>query len=144
LKLALSPAYHHHSMYNLIDEWPKAFKESEEYKLITEDELCTKQFGMGFLFDVQTKLANKMLHQASKIEQPVLIIHGQQDIIALPESSNLILDKLPTANKSLRMFEGEGSNHWFYQSIIPKMGSTYSLEKKRTVSSYVSDWLKKN
>ena len=122
----------------------KPFKESEEYKLITQDELCTKQFGLGFLFWVQIKLANKMLHQASKIEKPVLIIHGQQDIIALPESSQLILDKLPTTNKTLRIFEGEGANHWFYQSIIPKMGPTYSLEKKRTVSNYVSDWLTKN
>ena len=26
LKLALSPAYHHHSMYNLIDEWPKTIQ----------------------------------------------------------------------------------------------------------------------
>ena len=144
LKLALSPAYHHHSMYNLIDEWPQTFKESEEYRLITEDNLCTKEFGLGFLFDVQTKLANKMTHNASRIEKPVLIIHGEQDIVALPESSKIILDKLASADKSLHMFEGEGANHWYYQSIIPKMSSTYDLEKKRTVSTYVNDWLKKH
>jgi alpha-beta hydrolase superfamily lysophospholipase len=144
LKLALSPAIHHHSMYNLIDEWPKIFKESEEYQLITNDNLCTKEFGLGFLFDVQTKLANKMTQNASKIEKPVLIIHGEQDIIALPESSKIILDKLASVDKILHTFEGEGANHWIYQTIIPKMGSTYDLEKKKAVSTTVKDWLNKH
>ena len=143
LKILFSSAYHHHSMYDLVDEWPKVFKESEEYKLITEDELCTKQFGLGFLFNVQTKLADKMVPNASKIEKPVLIIHGQEDVIALPESSKIILSKVSSSNKTLHFFEGEGADHWFYQSLIPKMSSRYDLEKKRTVSAFVSDWLAK-
>ena len=142
LKIVLSPAYHHHSMFNLIDDWPQAFKESEEYKLISQDELCTKEFGLGFLFEVQTKLANKMLNNAEKIEKPVLIMHGDQDIVALPESSRMILDKLASKDKNLHMFEGEGADHWYYQSIIPAMSSKYDLEKKRTVSNVVNNWLK--
>ncbi len=144
LKIVLSPAYHHHSMFNLIDDWPQAFKESEEYKLISQDELCTKEFGLGFLFEVQTKLANKMLNNAEKIEKPVLIMHGDQDIVALPESSRMILDKLGSKDKNLHMFEGEGANHWYFQSIIPTMSSKYDLEKKRTVSNVVNNWLKKH
>lgn len=50
LKLVLSPIVSLHSTYDLIDMWPQTFKESEEYKLISEDELCTKTFGLGFLF----------------------------------------------------------------------------------------------
>jgi len=142
LKIAFSPSINHHSMYNLIDEWPQAFRESEEYTLISEDPLCTKMFGLGFLFNVQTKLANKMLQNASKIDKPVLLVHGDSDLIALPNSSKRILEKFPSGDKSLREFDG--ADHWFYQSIIPTMGSKYTLEQKRTVSTCVKDWLKQH
>jgi alpha-beta hydrolase superfamily lysophospholipase len=139
LKVALAPRIGHHSMYNLIDEWPKAFRESEVYQLISQDPLCTKTFGLGFLFNVQTKLANKMLQNASKIEKPVLLIHGDIDIIALPNSSNRIIEKLASKDKNLKVFQG--ADHWFYQSIIPQTGSKYSLEQKREVSGAVKNWL---
>ena len=94
LKIAVSPRIAHHSMYDLIDKWPQAFRESEEYRLISQDELCTKEFGLGFLFNVQTKLANKMLQNASKVQLPVLLIHGDSDIVALPHSSKVICKNL--------------------------------------------------
>jgi alpha-beta hydrolase superfamily lysophospholipase len=141
LKVALAPRIQHHSMYNLIDEWPKAFRESEEYKLISQDELCTKEFGLGFLYNVQFKLANKMLQNASKIEKPVFLMHGDSDIVVLPNSSKLIMDKLASKDKTLHMFEG--ADHWFYQSIIPQMGSKYTLEQKKAVSGAAKDWIKK-
>ncbi len=141
IKLVFSSIIEHHSMYDLIDKWPQAFREGEEYKLISEDELCTKVFGLGFLFELQTKLANKMLHYASKIEKPVLLIHGDADIIALPEGSNKIMEKLASDDKKLQMFPG--ADHWLYQSIIPKMSSKYSLEQKKQVSNTVNNWLEK-
>ncbi len=140
LKLVLSPIYHHHSVYNLIDEWPQEFKLSEEYKLITEDELSTKEFGLGYLFDVQTKLANKMSDNASRIEKPVLLMHGDSDVIALPKSSEELRDKLASKDKELHFLPG--ADHFFYQSIIPRMSSRYDVEKKRTVSQVAEDWLK--
>ncbi|MCL4429441.1 MAG: lysophospholipase [Chloroflexi bacterium] len=140
LKVAVAPRIGHHSMYDLIDEWPQAFRESEEYKLISQDELCTKEFGLGFLFNVQTKLANKMLQNASKIEKPVLLIHGDSDIVALPSGSNSIFAKLASKDKTLHTFAG--ADHWFYQSIIPTTSSKYSLDQKRTVSIVAKDWLK--
>ncbi len=140
VKLVLSPAYHHHSMYDLIDEWPQEFKESEEYKLIAEDPLCTKEFGLGYLFDAQTKLTNKMTHNAEKVERPVVLIHGDSDIVALPKSSETIREKLKSEDKAIYTFEG--ANHWFYESIIPRMGTKYDMEKKRMVSARVKAWLK--
>lgn len=139
-KLALSPIYHHHSMFNLIDKWPEEFKASEEYKLLSQDELATKEFGLGFLFEVQTKVSNKMPDNATKITTPVLQLHGDSDIIALPQSSKAINEKLATADKQLIMFPG--ADHFLYQSIIPSMGSKYDVEKKRTVSGPVKDWLR--
>jgi acylglycerol lipase len=140
LKVALAPRIQHHSMYDLIDHWPQAFKESEEYLLITQDGLCTKEFGLGYLFNVQTKLANKMPSHAEKIEKPALLLHGDSDIVALPNSSKIIFDKLASKDKTLHMFQG--ADHWFYQSIIPTMSTKYTIEQKRTVSSEVKNWLK--
>jgi len=142
LKLVLSPVVSHHSMYDLVDMWPQGFKESEEYKLISEDELCTKKFGLGFLFSLQTKLANKMLQNASKTQKPVFIIHGDVDIIACPNSSNLIMEKLSSNDKNLEILPN--ADHWLYQSIIPTMSSKYSTEKKTEVSLKVKNWLEKH
>ena len=142
IKIAFAPVIQHHSMYDLIDKWPQAFKEGEEYKFISEDELCTKVFGLGFLFELQTKLANKMLHNASKVEKPIFLIHGDADIIALPQSSNLIMEKLASNDKNLQVFHG--ADHWFYQSIIPKMGAKYSKEQKMEVPAVVKNWLEKH
>jgi acylglycerol lipase len=139
VKLVFSPIIEHHSMYDLIDKWPQAFRESEEYKLISEDELCTKVFGLGFLFELQTRLANKMSHYAQKIEKPALLIHGDADIVALPESSKKLMEKLASKDKTLQTFPG--ADHWLYQSIIPKMSSKYSLEQKNHVSNAVKNWL---
>lgn len=139
LKVAAAPRIQHHTMYDLIDKWPEAFRKSEEYKLISEDELCTKVFGRGFLYNVQTKLANKMAEYASKVNKPVQLMHGNSDIIALPSSSSRLMEKFSSIDKNLHMF-GD-ADHWFYQSIIPKMSSKYSLEQKRTVSAVVNDWL---
>ncbi|MDW5563442.1 MAG: alpha/beta fold hydrolase [Methanomassiliicoccus sp.] len=140
LKLALSPVYHHHSMYNLIDEWPQTFKVSEEYQLISDDPLSTKIFGLGYLFDAQTKLTNNMPHNASKVNNPVLLLHGDKDVIALPKSSEDIRDKLESDDKRIQTFEG--GDHWLYQSIIPNMGSKYNPEVKRKVSVPAREWLK--
>ena len=139
VKLVFSTVIQHHSMYDLIDKWPQAFRESEEYKLISEDEFCTKVFGLGFLFDLQTKIANKMIHNASKIEKPVFLIHGDADIIALPESSNKIMDKLASKDKNQQIFHG--ADHWLYQSIIPKMSAKYTMEQKSEVSAAIKNWL---
>jgi alpha-beta hydrolase superfamily lysophospholipase len=140
-KVVLSPVVSSHSMFDFIDKWPEAFKEGEEYKLISDDELCTKNFGLGFLFSLQTRLANKMLHYASKIVKPVLVIHGDADVIALSESSNQLMEKLASNDKTLKIFPG--ADHWFYQSIIPTMSSKYTLEQKKEVSSTVESWLEK-
>jgi len=120
----------------------QAFREGEEYKFISEDELCTKVFGLGFLFELQTKLVNKMLQNASKIKKPVFLIHGDADIVALPESSNKIMEKLASNDKNLQVFHG--ADHWLYQSIISKMSSKYSLEQKTEVSAAAKNWLEKH
>lgn len=139
LKVVAAGHIQHHQMYDLIDKWPQPFRESEEYKLISSDELCTKMFGLGFLLNVQTKLANKMLDNSSKINKPTQLIHGNSDIVALPSSSNRILEKLASSDKNLHLFPG--ADHWLYQSIIPTMSAKYTLEQKQTVSNIVKNWL---
>jgi len=51
------------------------------------------------------------------------------------------MDKLASKDKTLQMLAG--ADHWFYQSIIPQMGSKYTLEQKKTVSGAVKDWIGK-
>ncbi len=137
LKL-LSP----HSMYDLLGIWPKAFKDSEEYKLITQDPLCTPVFGVGWLLSLQTKLANKILANSSKIAIPTLVIQGGQDIIALPVGAKKVMENLAARDKTMRNFDG--ADHWFYHTIIPKASNRYTDQQRSEVTSVVVDWLRKH
>ncbi len=128
-----------HSTYNLLDTWPKAFKDSEEHRLIAGDELCTAVFGVGWLLSLQTKLANKIVANASRTVKPALIIQGGADIIALPGGAKMVLDKLATRDKVLRSFDD--ADHWFYQTIIPKATAMYTDEKRSEVSAVVVEFL---
>lgn len=128
-----------HAVYDLLDKWPQAFKESEEFKLLAGDDLCTRKFGIGWLLDVQTKLANKMLPNASRFSQPVLVIQGDADIIALPVGSKRLMERLASKDKTMRMFEG--ADHWFYHAIIPTVGPRYDPQKRKMVSDAVGEWL---
>jgi hypothetical protein len=69
-----------------------------------QDELCTKEFGLGYHFNVQTKLANKMPQNAAKIQLPVLLLHDDSDIVALPTSSKIIFKKLASLDKKTSIY----------------------------------------
>jgi alpha-beta hydrolase superfamily lysophospholipase len=138
-ELPFQSVFEPHHMFDLLDHWPQAFKESEEYRLITQDELCTEKFGVSWLVNVQTKLANKMLNNASIIDKPTLVLHGETDIIALPEGAKKLIEHLKTQDKTLQTFGG--ADHWFFQALIPTASSKYSDEARQTVSKVVKDWL---
>ena len=137
--LPFESVFEPHRMFDLLDDWPQAFKESEEYRLLTQDELCTKVFGVGWLVNVQTKLVNKMLGNASKIHKPTLVLQGNVDIIACPEGATQVMNRLKTEDKTLKTFEG--ADHWFFHALIPTASNRYSDEQRMTVSKVVSDWL---
>ncbi len=128
-----------HSMYNLLDRWPEAFKKSEEFRLISGDELCTTKFGVGWLLSLQTSLANKMLQNSAGLTKPALVLQGDIDIIALPSGARKLIERMTTKDKSLREFKG--ADHWFYHSIIPKPSAKYDMARKMEVSSVIIDWL---
>ena len=139
IELPLESVFEPHHMFDLLDEWPQVFKESEEYGLLTGDELCTKNFAVGWLVNVQTKLANKMLSNASKIDKPALVIQGDADVIACPQGAVQVMDHLKSSDKMLRTFVG--ADHYFFQALIPSVGSRYSVEARLSVSGVVRDWL---
>ena len=128
-----------HSMYNLLDRWPEEFKRSEEFKLITADDLCTGKFGVGWLLSLQTGLANKMLQNSSKLTKPALVLQGDSDIIALPSGVKKLNERMTINDKSFREFKG--ADHWFYHAIIPRPSARYELAKKKEVSSAIAEWL---
>ena len=127
------------TLYDFVDKWPRAFRESEEYRLLTADPLCTKEFGVRWLVSVQRTLANKALECASRIEEPTLVIQGEQDIIALPSGARKLMERVTARDKSLRTLPD--ADHWFYHAIIPNIGSKYALEQRRQVSDTIRSWL---
>ncbi len=140
IKFPFLKLFRPHSMYRLLDVWPQAFKDSDEYKLITQDPLCSAAFGVGWLLSLQTRLANKMLANAARVFKPTLVIQGGRDIIALPRGASTILERLAAKDKVLRTFDD--ADHWFYQTILPRATDRYSAEKRSEVSEVVTEYLR--
>ncbi len=131
-----------HSMYNLLGIWPQAFRQSEEFKIVIQDPLCTAVFGVGWLLSLQTKLANRILKNATRTTVPTLIIQGGADIIALPAGARKVMDSLATKDKTLKTFDD--ADHWFYHAIIPRPSGTHSDQRRAEVSSVVLDWIRRH
>ncbi len=140
LRLPFQQIFSPHSMYDLLSHWPQAFKDSEEYKLILGDELCTGKFGIRWLLRARTNLTTKMLRNAERIEKPTLVLQGDSDIIALPSGTDRLMGRLAAKDKQLKTYRA--ADHWLFHSIIPTASSRYSLEKKMEVSGAVLEWMR--
>ena len=70
---------------------------------------------------------------------PVLLLQGDSDVIALPNGSRKLMNKLASTDRSLRIFPG--ADHWLYQSIIPTVSFKYRLDPKLGVAGEVKEWL---
>ncbi len=139
IKFPFLKLFRPHSRYNLLGIWPRAFRESEEFRLITQDPLCTAVFGVGWLLSLQTKLANRIVANCSRVTTPTLVIQGGADIIALPTGAKKVLDNLATLDKSLRSFED--ADHWFYHAIIATPSTKFTDQQRTAVCSVVLDWV---
>ena len=128
------------TMYDLLERFPAAVRQSEEFRILTQDPLCTKNFSGRFLIKTQTTLFTKMIKHASKTRTPTLILHGEADILALPNGARRLFESLAAGDKSIRTFPG--ADHWFYQSIIPTRTSKYGDEQRRQVSRPIVEWLR--
>ena len=81
-----------------------------------------------------------MLDHAEFVNKPVLVLQGDDDIIALPNGAKRLVTHLKTKDKELRTFPG--GDHWFYHALIPTANERYADEVRKTVSKAVIDWLK--
>lgn len=128
------------NMYNLLDKWPEEFKKSDEFKILTQDPLCTAEFSVRWLISVQRTLANKLIQTATQTKKPTLIIQGDSDIITLPEGATHLSVVLGAKDKMLREFTG--ADHWFYHALIPRPTTKYTQDQRKQVSTALNEWLR--
>jgi len=138
LKLPFQYLFQPRRMFNFVDKWPLEFRNGPEYKALAGDPLCTMKFGIGWLINVQRKLANKMIDNASRTKESTLTIQGNKDIIALPAGATRLNDSLMADDKTLK-FEPE-ANHWFYQALIPNKKDGEDARREEVFRT-ISTWL---
>lgn len=51
-------------------------------------------------------------HPADRVRAPVLLLHGKDDTVVMPEQSKMMLDALRDAGKSVRFVELKDEDHW--------------------------------
>jgi acylglycerol lipase len=83
----------------------------------------TARLGIELLWQSR-RLENRL----SQIQAPILILHGQDDLVCNPKAANLIISKISSKDKSVKIYPG------LYHEILNE-------PEQKTVFMNISDWL---
>jgi alpha-beta hydrolase superfamily lysophospholipase len=95
---------------------------------------------MRWLSGAGRTLQYKALQNASRIEEPTLIIQGEEDKVVLPSGAKRLFESLATKDKSIQIFPD--ADHYFYHALFLKVTEKHDPAKRKMVISVVRDWLK--
>lgn len=120
---------------------PNAFGKlgGEEWSFMMEDSICNFNYSYRYIFDVLINCAENVENLYST-KVPMLLLHGDQDWITVPEQSKAYLSKCLSREKELRIIEG--SDHWFYDSVFYYQ-KNYSEEQRQMVIRSIDAWVEK-
>jgi alpha-beta hydrolase superfamily lysophospholipase len=102
-------------------------KKSNEFKVIFDDPMIPTRVSVRYLGGTRP-LLDKVLSNASRTEEPTLIIQGDADKWVQPSGATQLLETLPAKDKSLRSFPG--ADHFFFDLLLPDLASQSDSEKR--------------
>lgn len=119
---------------------PNAFGElaGEEWVYMLKDPICNFNYSYRYIFEVLIGGAEK-IDPLYKIKLPLLVLHGDQDWITVPEQSKTLVGRVESTDKQLKIIDG--SDHWFYHTVFYKQ-ERYSEEQRSRVINSIDEWIK--
>lgn len=91
-----------------------------------------------WLYGSKKFLLDTMFQNSARINKPVLILQGGADVSTLPEGAKVLLERLRTTDKDLKLFQG--ADHFLYDVFLP-MKAGRGLAERKLVTSEISNWL---
>lgn len=120
---------------------PNAFGElaGEEWVQMLKDPICNFYYSYRYIFEVLMGRSEK-IDELYKTKVPLLILHGENDHLTLPDHSATFLDRCQSSDKELVLIDG--SDHWFYHAMFYDQNK-YSEEQRRLVIDTIDKWIEK-
>lgn len=139
--LALLAYFSPRARFDFLKSWPKSFVNSEEYAIVTNDSLCPRTYGANWLYKVRRQLIPESLTLATMARMPVLVLYGNNDLIALPEGAKKLYSALGSIDKHIQSLSE--SDHWLYQTLFVKQTLKFSPNQRQQATSAILDWVNK-
>jgi len=120
---------------------PNAFGElaGEEWALMLKDPICNFNYSYRYIFDVLIGKAEK-IEELYKLKLPLVLLHGEEDWLTVPEQSKTFVSRVESADKELKLFHD--SDHWFYHTVFYEQ-KKYSEKQRSSVINTIHEWIKK-
>jgi acylglycerol lipase len=138
IRLMLLAYFSPRARFDFLKYWPKHIVNGEEYSVIMNDAFCAKTYGAGWLFKIRRHLVPESLMSATAVRMPVLLLHADNDLIALPEGIRKLHSALKSFDKQVQTFAG--ADHWLFQVLFTKQTLAFSPEQRRQVISAILNW----
>ncbi len=110
-----------------IMEYIQLDDDKREYYL--NDDLCNKEYSLSYIAELFLKAIDRSIY--TKIDLPVLIIHGKYDTFTDPKQSEEVI-RLLNCNKTLKILD---TDHWLYDTFF------YAPLKNSLVIDMIKGWL---
>lgn len=106
---------------------------------MVQDGKLNFDYSFRYLVDIVAK-RNSRLAELSRVDVPVLILHGSNDRNVYLKVSEEFFKLLRTKDKEIKVFD---CNHWFYDAIFFSQSTEYSEQDRIKLLSSMVEWLKK-
>lgn len=124
---------------NLSKAIPSAFgeRDGDEWVHMMKDPLCNFDYSYRYTFNVLTGKAEK-IEELYRMKLPVLILHGAKDPVVLLKQSEVLLNRLDSNDKDLKVFD---CDHWFYHAFFYTQENKYSDADRMNVVKTIHEWI---
>lgn len=118
---------------------PSAFGElaGEEWVDMMKDPLCSFHCSYRYIFNVLIGRAQNV-DVLRRLKVPLLVLHGNNDWIVVPEQSKMLLKMIWHSDKEMKTFD---CDHWFYHAFYYKQNKYSELERVQVIAS-IDEWVR--
>ncbi len=111
----------------------------EEWIHMIKDPICNFNYSYRYIVEVPIGRAENV-NELYKLKLPLLILHGDQDKLPVPEQSKAFLSRVESMSKELKIFNG--TDHWFYHATFYKQDDRYSETDRMNVVKTIDGWVR--
>lgn len=97
--------------------WTDSLRKSEMGKMILNDPACVKEFTYRYTMNLPKVSSSALLHYATSVNLPVLIIQGGRDGVVVPNGAQRLYERLGSSQKQIQILSD--ADHDLFGLMLP-------------------------